>query len=163
VKNWLKNNLYKIALFGARIYWRVFKPVTYGARIMVICNNKILLVQPRTLSYWNLPGGGINKDEDPEAAAFRELYEELGIKIDNTDYLLGTYTSNSEGKKDTIYIFVKNIETEIAPKVQIEIGNARYFDINELPENTTKRTKFRINEYQKGLKNISGFWTKNNE
>ena len=158
--DWLKNNLYRIALFGARIYWRIFKPVTYGARIMLVCNNKVLLVQPRTLLYWNLPGGGINKNENPEAAAIRELYEELDIKINNADYLLGKYTSNAEGKKDTIYIFVKNIDTEIAPKVQIEIGNAGYFDINELPDGTTKPTKFRINEYQKGSKNISGFWTK---
>lgn len=161
--NWLKNNLYRIALFGARIYWRVFKPVTYGARIILVCNNKILLVQPCTLLYWNLPGGGINKNESPEAGAIRELHEELGIKIDKADYLLGTYTSNAEGKKDTIYIFVKNINTEIVPKVQIEIGNAGYFDINELPENVTKPTKFRIDEHQKGLKNISGFWTKNFE
>lgn len=54
-----------------------------------------------------------------------------------------------------IYLFVKNIEAEIVPKVQIEICNTGYFGINELPENTTKRTKFRINEYQKGLPNIS--------
>lgn len=162
MKIFLKNKLYKTLLFFARIYWRIFKPVTYGARIMIICKNKILLVQPRTLKYWNLPGGGINKKEGPEKGALREIREELGIKLDKADYLLGTYTSNAEGKKDTVYIFVKKIEEEIVPKIDIEIGQAGYFNIESLPETTTKPTKYRIQEFLSNQKNLSGLWTKNN-
>lgn len=159
MKNFLKNKFYKTLLFFARLYWRIFKPITHGARIMIICKNKILLVQPRTLKYWNLPGGGLNKKEDPEKGALRELYEELGIKIDKADYLLGTYTSNAEGKKDTVYIFVKKIEEEINPKPDIEISQAGYFNIDSLPENTTKPTKYRIQEFLSNKKDFSGPWT----
>lgn len=159
MKEILKNKFYKTLLFFARIYWRVFKPITYGARIMIICKNKILLVQPRTLKYWNLPGGGINKKEDPEKGVLRELYEELGIVLDRADFLLGTYTSSAEGKKDTVYIFVKKIEEEIRPKVGIEIGEAGYFDLESLPENTTRPTKYRIKEFLSNKKDFSETWT----
>lgn len=50
----------------------------------------ILLLNPRNLAFvgcridqtaeaWQLPQGGIDADEDPKAAAFRELHEETGI------------------------------------------------------------------------------------
>lgn len=29
---------------------------------------------------WQMPQGGIDADEDPKAAAYRELYEETGIR-----------------------------------------------------------------------------------
>ena len=36
---------------------------------------------------WELPGGKIEKYENPEKALVRELYEELDIKIDVDDLL----------------------------------------------------------------------------
>jgi putative (di)nucleoside polyphosphate hydrolase len=38
------------------------------------------LVLQETLKRWQMPQGGIDDDEDPRDAAFRELYEETGIR-----------------------------------------------------------------------------------
>lgn len=36
---------------------------------------------------WHLPGGGIDPNEDPKAAAIREAWEEGGLSITNLKYL----------------------------------------------------------------------------
>ena len=154
----IKNILYGFALVGARIYWRVFRPKTYGARVILMCGEKILLVQPRRSQYWNFPGGGVKKNEQSEQGALRELYEETGIRIQNKDYILGTYLAQAEGKRDTVTIIVARAETELIPKLEIEIQNAQWFLVKELPETTTKSTLRRINEYLQGMKNIEGSW-----
>jgi putative (di)nucleoside polyphosphate hydrolase len=38
------------------------------------------LVEQEQQYRWQMPQGGIDADEDPRAAAFRELYEETGIR-----------------------------------------------------------------------------------
>ena len=59
--------------------------------IIIDTENKLLLnirKQNTTLSgYWEFPGGKIKPQETPDQALFRELFEELGIKIGITDPL----------------------------------------------------------------------------
>ncbi|MGC1209023.1 MAG: (deoxy)nucleoside triphosphate pyrophosphohydrolase [Ornithinimicrobium sp.] len=47
---------------------------------------RVLLAARRTApvdlaGQWELPGGKVERGEDPEAAAHRELFEELGVKV----------------------------------------------------------------------------------
>ena len=42
---------------------------------------KVLLIKRRDIPVWVLPGGGIEKDESPEAAAVREILEETGLQV----------------------------------------------------------------------------------
>ena len=39
---------------------------------------------------WQFPQGGINEDEEPEEALFRELYEEIGLQPDHVEVLACT-------------------------------------------------------------------------
>lgn len=155
----LKNTLYGVTLSFVRMYWRIIKPVTYGARVLVVHDNQVLLVQPRRSNYWNFPGGGIKKTEDPAQGALRELYEETGIVIDLVDYQLGEYCSKAEGKRDTVFIFVASAKSKIIPKLELEIQKAEWFSFDRLPETITKPTQWRIDEYLVGKRNVSGFWT----
>src|SRR5437763_1716425 len=41
----------------------------------------MLLVEPTYKDYWELPGGAVDADESPYAAAVREIGEELGLSI----------------------------------------------------------------------------------
>lgn len=41
---------------------------------------QILVVKEINRTYWDLPGGGMDYDEDFESSLKRELYEELAIK-----------------------------------------------------------------------------------
>jgi hypothetical protein len=47
----VKNIIYSTALIGARMYWRVVKPRTYGASVLLVFDDKVLLVQPRSSHY----------------------------------------------------------------------------------------------------------------
>jgi 8-oxo-dGTP diphosphatase len=40
---------------------------------------RVLLVEPMYKDYWELPGGAVDADESPYAAACREIEEELGL------------------------------------------------------------------------------------
>ncbi len=154
----IKNIVYSTALVTVRMYWRIVKPVTFGARVLVVHDQQVLLVQPRKSNYWNFPGGGIKKTENPAQGALRELHEETGIIINAVDYQLGEYCSKAEGKRDTVFIFVATALNKTIPKLEIEIQKAEWFSLGELPETVTKPTRRRINEYLKGMKGIEDSW-----
>src|SRR4051812_2473023 len=42
-------------------------------------SNRVLLVEPVYKPHWELPGGAVDADESPHAAARREVAEELGL------------------------------------------------------------------------------------
>lgn len=81
--------------------------------VIIIENNKVLLVQERKQSaygLWNFPGGRVEQGETPEQAAYREIQEELGvelidakliktypIELPNTMLNLNTYTGKLSG------------------------------------------------------------------
>jgi 8-oxo-dGTP diphosphatase len=44
-------------------------------------DGRVLLVEPVYKDYWEIPGGCVEADESPYAAAVRELQEELGISV----------------------------------------------------------------------------------
>lgn len=95
-------------------------------------------------------------------AAIREVREETGIIVASVDCKLGTYLSTSEGKRDTVHIFVATATDDRIPKLEIELQGARWYAFDDLPEKTTRPTRWRLQEYLAGLKNLSGSWTKNN-
>ncbi|MFC6012977.1 NUDIX domain-containing protein [Nocardia lasii] len=43
--------------------------------------DRVLLVEPTYKDYWELPGGVVEANESPLAAAAREIHEELGLKV----------------------------------------------------------------------------------
>ncbi len=46
---------------------------------LVVRADQILMIKTLHFNRWELPGGGIEKDETPEEAAIRELKEECGL------------------------------------------------------------------------------------
>jgi ADP-ribose pyrophosphatase YjhB (NUDIX family) len=44
--------------------------------------DNVLLVKPTYKKAWQLPGGGVELNEDPKQAVVREISEETGIKLD---------------------------------------------------------------------------------
>lgn len=79
--------------------------------VALVDNNGRLLIQKRAVTKkeepnkWDLSGAGhIDVDETPEEAAVREIYEELGIKVEEDDLkLIDTYLNKVKLNKE-IYI-----------------------------------------------------------
>jgi 8-oxo-dGTP pyrophosphatase MutT (NUDIX family) len=93
-----------------------------------------------------LPGGGIGRRESPEAAANREVHEELGVAVSELD-LIGTFRSGAEGKRDTIHLFKAAIDGPVRPD-PIEIEEARFFSLDNLPASVSPATLRRIEGLQ---------------
>ena len=95
--------------------------VKIAAGLVVIQNNKILLVHPTNSPWWgtySIPKGGIDRKEDALAAAIRETEEETGIKIkkkhiSNQDAGFIDYTDNKGKIYKRVYYFVARPKKEI--------------------------------------------------
>lgn len=113
----IKQTAINILMPLVRLYWRIFKPKTYGVKVLIRHpdnHEKILLVRHTygNKTLWNIPGGGYKpKKEAPEEAAVREVHEELKITLE-APQIIGLYETKGEGKRDTVTIVsgtIKNI------------------------------------------------------
>ncbi len=147
--------VFKIIRSPIKWYWKKFNIKTQGVRVMIICKDSLILVRHWYNPLWVMPGGGIKKHETPEQAAIREIKEELGIDMPQLDYRLGVYSNNKEGKNDTVYCFVVNLETKPLIKkrrINLEISDIIYSPLSDTPPGTSSATKDRIIEHLEGDK-----------
>ena len=105
--------------------------------ITALYKGKWICVRHRDRSTWELPGGHIEKDEDPLSAAKRELFEETGavdFHIEEVcDYSVSSVQS---GLVDVSYgrLYFSRIK-EIGELPESEIEVVKVFD--GLPDNMT--------------------------
>lgn len=96
-------------------------------------NDKIVMCKHKKRETWEIPGGHIEKDEIPEIAAKRELYEETGaIEFDLTPVC--KYSFEIDGNK----IFSIMYEAEITKMEKLpsfEIKKVNFFE--KIPDNVT--------------------------
>jgi len=114
-----------------KVYWRIVKPKSFGVKVLLTHpteTSKLLLVRHSygNMSLWNIPGGGYNpKKESAEAAAKREIFEELGVKVLQLQ-LLGEYLTAREGKQDTVLMFKGTVADVAAIKTNPEISELEW-------------------------------------
>jgi 8-oxo-dGTP pyrophosphatase MutT (NUDIX family) len=136
---------------------------TFGVRILVLNDSKILLVKHRYGNNWVMPGGKIEKKSTPEKTAFKELYEETGLIINKIDFKLGYYHNTAGAKNDHVHCFVVS-DWQRDPKFKrkildiLEIKNVEWFELDNLPDNLSFATKNRIKEFLDNKKNLFGQW-----
>lgn len=72
---------YRLAFLLMRLWWALRRPVRHGVVIAVWCGGRVLVLRQSYRAGATFPGGGLRPGEDPEAAARRELREEVGLDI----------------------------------------------------------------------------------
>ncbi len=129
----MKNLGYRVAHRLLRWYWFLCRPKTKGVRCLIRHTDKFLLIRHAYGSdVWTLPGGGVRRKESLEDAVRRELYEEVGLRIQDPLYI-GSYTSDAEYKQDTVHCFhadVPNVDIQVTSP---EVVQAEWFTEIDLP------------------------------
>ena len=141
-----------------RMVFGALRLKTIGVKVMLLNEaGEILLIRNGygDSSFFLLPGGGVSRRESPQAAAIREVREELGVAIEHVEPFW-TYESGSEGKRDTIHLF-KARTSETVEIDDREVIEARFFRLDALPDSASPATRRRIAELR-GERPIDGSW-----
>jgi len=133
------------------------EPVILVRPSVVVINEfqEILLVQYRDKT-WGIPGGMMELGESVEECAQRELKEEIGIEVKNLkliEVLSGKQLYTKLNNGDVYYnVIIGYICTEFEGELKpdgIEVIEARFFNITELPKETDPLIKNRVHEIGK--------------
>lgn len=117
-----------------KLYWRIFKPETFGVKVIIENEGKFLYVRndygKRSITF---PGGRMEKGETPEQTGIREIKEEVGLDICDLKFIT-KIISTEEGKRDNIYIYYAKSDTDNLVVDEFEIAEASWFTKNNLPK-----------------------------
>lgn len=63
-------------------------------RVLIVQDDKVLIVKEASDSWWALPGGGVDHGETVESTLVREVEEELGVPAQeiSSDFQIAHYT-----------------------------------------------------------------------
>jgi len=119
IKDYLKSRFKKVKAAGG----------------LVVKDDKVLMIH--RLQRWDLPKGKLEKDEDTDVAAVREVEEECGIKAVLGEKLGHTWhTYLNEGaqtlKKTTWYLMHCTDDSQMKPQVEEGIVDVRWLNRAEL-------------------------------
>jgi ADP-ribose pyrophosphatase YjhB (NUDIX family) len=125
--------------------WRRWRKTPIAGVSVIITNlggDVLLLKHSYGPPVWSVPGGGLGRGEDPQAAARREVFEELGMELTRID-LVGTLDEVLSGSPHTAYIYAAVCDRQPRPDGR-EVTEARFFPSHSLPEPLGETTRARI-------------------
>ncbi|MCL2325773.1 MAG: NUDIX hydrolase [Proteobacteria bacterium] len=111
-----------------------YRNPTPTADILIVRDNSVVLVKRRNPPHgWAIPGGFVDEGECVEAAAIREAKEETGLDV-VLEELFDVYSDPArDARLHTLsVIFIAHAKGD--PLGADDAEEARYFDLNALPE-----------------------------
>jgi ADP-ribose pyrophosphatase YjhB (NUDIX family) len=140
--------LHRVALrwaHRARHRWRKYsgQPLAGVSVLVTDLEGRLLLVRH---SYgpggWAIPSGGMVKGETPEAAAQREIAEELRCQLEDAQ-VFDTIEETISGSPHTAYLVTGRTLDRPRPDKR-EVVEAKFCPVHSLPEPQTELTRRRI-------------------
>ncbi|WP_035992016.1 NUDIX domain-containing protein [Paraburkholderia caribensis] len=93
----------------ARVWWQIRRPPHEGALVAIYVGQALLLVKSSYRAEWNFPGGSVEPGEAPDAAARRELEEEIGLSS-HALRPAGCVYGSWEGRRDRVHFFELHLD-----------------------------------------------------
>lgn len=139
-------------------WFRFRRGMTLGVRAVVLdAQGHVFLVRHSYAPGWLLPGGGVERGETIFDAVKRELEEEGGLIVEGRPELHGLFSNEAKFRGDHVACFVIRQFTRREWTPTLEIKEARFFPVTDLPDGTTGGTRRRIEEIVGG-KTPSAHW-----
>lgn len=99
--------------------------MVYSAGLVIICNARILLINPigkNALGSYSIPKGMVEKGESILDAAMREVFEETGIAVEIKDinkerFEIKYYNLKTKKPFKKVYYYFCHIQNDKLPKV----------------------------------------------
>ena len=128
------------------------RPLTLGVRAAAFDQaGRIFLVRHTYIAGWYLPGGGVEVGETVYEALERELAEEGNIALVEPPELFAIYHNTRSSRRDHVALFVcRNVAQSDVRVSDMEIAEAGFFGLDDLPSDTTPATRRRLNEIAQG-------------
>jgi len=132
-------------------WFRLSRGMTLGIRAAVIDGeDRVFLVRHGYAPGWLFPGGGVERGETVYDTVRRELAEEGGIILGEKPVLHGLFSNEDKFRGDHIACFVIRNFTRQDWAPSLEIREARFFPMTDLPDGTTGGTRRRVQEIMEG-------------
>jgi 8-oxo-dGTP diphosphatase len=133
-----------------------------GVGVMLLKNNEILLGKRNTdpkkadselhgEGTWTMPGGKLHYKEELRDAAYREVLEETGIKIDKNK--LELICVSDDIVEDAHFVTIGFLSRDFSGEARVmeeDIVEWKWFPIHSLPEPIFKPSQKIINSYLNG-------------
>lgn len=122
------------------LFWLYFRLSKQTRVRLIITNNsdQILLVRGWIKGQeWDLPGGGIKRNEKPEQAASRELSEETGVTVLTRNFRpIDTFIHSDATTPFRVVLMSgkSDYSGKLQPRRKTEIIEAAWWPINDLPK-----------------------------
>ncbi len=110
-----------------------------GVGCLILRGGQVLLMKRANrhgVGTWSTPGGHLDHGESPTECARREVLEEVGLKLDEVDFLAITDDRFPESGRHyiTIWMMARITDGEAALVADDEIAALGWFDTGSLPE-----------------------------
>jgi 8-oxo-dGTP pyrophosphatase MutT (NUDIX family) len=134
-------------------YWQFSRGMTLGVRAAVLdARAGVLLVRHGYVRGWHFPGGGVEPGETLLDALRRELLEEANVVLRGAPQLHGMFQNSSVSARDHVALFVvREFDWKGRPAPRLEIREADFFPLANLPEGTSAATQRRLDEIARGM------------
>ena len=108
----------------------------------IMNNDGKILMQKRSLTkkknpgIWSKTGGHVDAGEDVDSAIKREVFEEIGLKIDNYEFI-NLFKNDKEKEKYYAYGYIvfTNLKEDEFILQKEEVDSVKYYTIEEMIEN----------------------------
>ncbi|MCO5063771.1 MAG: NUDIX domain-containing protein [Rhizobiaceae bacterium] len=141
-------------------YFLLRRPMTLGVRGLVLDRDagSVFLIRHTYVPGWQLPGGGVERQETFQQSLERELAEEGNIELTAPPVLASLHFNRQSSPRDHIAVFLVEAFRQTGPKrPDKEIAEAGFFPLDALPADTTPATRRRLGEIVGGHP-ASPFW-----